>query len=243
MFEKFSYWLFLFFLFNTIGWVLESTIESLYHKRLINRGFLTGPYIQIYGVGGVMLAIIGIYVRPYTPFAVFFAGVIAATGLEYLIGGILERVFKKQFWDYSMLKFTYKNRISLLSSLFWGVLSLFMTYILYGFISPPVLSINPYIIYGINAVMTVIMGADALVQIDKQKHIEEMLAKLPYERARETLLKTIMRIGTPRQIHDALLNKLKFLTEDLKRFGVQYIDITDTITEDLPDDESETPES
>ncbi|MBQ7835279.1 MAG: hypothetical protein IJ385_05795, partial [Ruminiclostridium sp.] len=39
--------LFLFFVFCNIGWVIESTIESLYRRSFINRGFLKGPYIPI----------------------------------------------------------------------------------------------------------------------------------------------------------------------------------------------------
>ena len=56
MFEYNMYQLmFLFFLFCNIGWVLESTIESLYRQRLINRGFLKGPYIPLYGFGGMTI--------------------------------------------------------------------------------------------------------------------------------------------------------------------------------------------
>ena len=35
---------FMFMLFCNIGWIQESAIESFYHRRLINRGFLKGPH-------------------------------------------------------------------------------------------------------------------------------------------------------------------------------------------------------
>lgn len=208
MFEEFSYWLFLFYLFDVMGWILESSIESLYHKRFINRGFLWGPYIPIYGVGGIMLANIG---QPFkwNPFVAYIVGALACTALEYMIGGVLERVFKKQFWDYSMMNFTYKNRISLVSSMFWGIMTLFMTYVLYDFISPLARSLDSHIMLGVNTVMTVAVGIDAAVQIDRQINIEKILAKLPNERARELLMKTAMRIGHAKQIRDALLSRLK----------------------------------
>ena len=62
-------------------------------------------------------------------FVVFFAAMIFCTILEYFTGWLMETMFNKQFWDYSMLKLVYKNRISLVTSLFWGVMGLFMAYV------------------------------------------------------------------------------------------------------------------
>jgi len=202
MLEIFSYWLFLFFLFNVIGWSLECTIESLWHKRLINRGFLKGPYIPIYGIGGIMMAFVGLGLR-HNGFLVYITGMLAATLLEYMVGSILERAFKKQFWDYSMLQFTYKNRISLMSSMFWGVLTLFQTYVLYDIVSPLAHAVPLNLRSAICAVMTMVMGIDALIQIKRQINIEKLLAKLSIEKVRENLLRTIYRLGNPRQIRDA----------------------------------------
>lgn len=110
-----------------MGWMQESAIESLYHKHPINRGFLKGPYIPIYGVGGILLLFI---CQPFkqNPVAVYFIAMLSCTALEYFVGWMMETFFGKQFWDYSMFKLTYKNRISLVSSLFWGVMGLFVTY-------------------------------------------------------------------------------------------------------------------
>ena len=121
--------LFLFFIFCNIGWVIESTIESLYRRSFINRGFLKGPYIPIYGFGGMTILLC---CMPFEEngFVVYFVGVLSCTTLEYFVGWVMETIFQKQFWDYSMLKFTYKNRISLIPSLFWGLLSLVLVYVL-----------------------------------------------------------------------------------------------------------------
>lgn len=81
------------------------------------------PYIPIYGVGGLLLLFI---CHPFRDngFQVFFVALIACTALEYFTGWLMETMFGKQFWDYSMFRITYKNRISLVSSLFWGVMGL-----------------------------------------------------------------------------------------------------------------------
>ena len=123
--------LFLFFIFCNIGWVIESSIESLYRRRFINRGFLNGPYIPIYGFGGMTILICCMPFQ-HNGFLVYIVGVLSCTALEFFVGWVMESIFQKQFWDYSMLKFTYKNRISLIPSLFWGLLALFLVYVLYG---------------------------------------------------------------------------------------------------------------
>ena len=81
-----EYWLFTFCIYCMAGWVQESTIESLYHRRPINRGFLRGPYIPIYGVGGLLLLFI---CHPFRDngFQVFFVALIACTALDGLAYG------------------------------------------------------------------------------------------------------------------------------------------------------------
>ena len=80
----------------------------------------------------------------------------------------MEKMFHKQFWDYSMLKFTYKNRISLLSSLFWGLLSLFMVYVLYGIIVEVVRLLPYQAIIGYDLIMTAAMVIDTIYTISMQ---------------------------------------------------------------------------
>lgn len=208
---------------------MESAIESVNHKRLINRGFLVGPYIPIYGVGGVLFAIMGIPLKdafdePFLNiFLVFFVGMSSATLLEYIVGSVLERVFKKQFWDYSTLKltnkFTYKNRISLVSSLFFGVLALIQTYFFYEQVDKIVSRLDFRFIVAVDIVMTLIMGVDAFIQIKRQINIHEILEKLPYEQLKEALYNNMLKMGGKQQIlefRDFLKNiNLKNINENI----------------------------
>ncbi len=166
-------WLFYFFVFTMIGWVQESIIESLYHKKLINRGFLKGPYIPIYGFGGCLMLLV---CKPFSfnGFLVFLVGMVSCTILEFCTGMIMEKVFNKQFWDYSMFKLTIKNRISLVVSLFWGLLSLFMVYVLDNLISSFYAWVNPVAIWAYIGVMTVLMTVDFIVSA--RKNYREKLA-------------------------------------------------------------------
>ncbi|MCL1866416.1 MAG: hypothetical protein FWF82_03295 [Oscillospiraceae bacterium] len=221
----FLYWLFMFYLFSAMGWVIESVIESVCHQRPINRGSLWGPYIPIYGMGGVLFALSGNALKHSSEnvylnvFLVFFVGLSLATLLEYWGGSALERIFKKQFWDYSTLKltykFTYKNRISLVSSLFFGVLALFQAYILFDRVYPFTTSLNFYVLITINIVMTLCMGIDIIVQVRRFEHIQEFLEKLSYEQLRETLFQNMLRMARASQIREFRNAVFKNISENI----------------------------
>ena len=186
--------LFMFILFCNIGWVQESVIESLYHRRPVNRGFLKGPYIPIYGFGGMFLLICCVPFKD-NGFLVYFVGMLGCTVLEYFVGWLLESIFHKQFWDYSMLKFTYKNRISLISSLFWGLLALFMVYILHGIVDW-VLGVVPNIVMMIyTMVMSLAMLVDFIVTVVYQSVMIKKLKTLPYDKVKKIVTEKFIELG------------------------------------------------
>lgn len=173
---QFEYWVFAFFLFTMIGWLQESVIESLYHRKLINRGFLKGPYIPIYGYGGIAMLVCCLPFR-WNGFLVFLVGMAACTALEFFVGWLMEKLFNKQFWDYSMFRITYKNRISLVSSLFWGALSLFMVYVLYDIVKKLCFSVPHVFVYAFDIVMAVVVSVDFIITTRKafreKKHAKQ----------------------------------------------------------------------
>lgn len=192
-YEPYHY-VFLFFIFCNIGWVQESLIESLYHRRWINRGFLKGPYIPIYGFGGMLLFLCSIPFKE-NGFLVYISGAICCTILEYFVGWLMETFFHKQFWDYSMMKLTYKNRISLLSSMFWGILSLFMAYVLSGILESLLEVLPTPAVLAYSTAMAVLMTADAVVSISQYVNFRDELKKFSKERARQIITEKFIRIG------------------------------------------------
>ena len=81
------------------GWVFETTVVSVQQRRFVNRGFLDGPMLPIYGFGAsIMLHVaLPLYDRPV---ALFFAGMVVATAFEYVVGVLMETIFKVKYWDY-----------------------------------------------------------------------------------------------------------------------------------------------
>lgn len=209
--------MFMFFLFCNIGWLQESTIESVYHKRVINRGFLHGPYIPIYGFGGMTILLICMPFRE-NGFLVYFVGLVSCTILEYFVGWLMETMFHKQFWDYSMMKFTYKNRISLISSLFWGLLSLFMVYILHGIVDAVVMSIPAVILAVYDGIMLIAVCIDTIVSVSRETAFMEKIKKLPYDKAKKAMVNRFIRLGGAvmkrRQRFNELFDRIKLNVDD-----------------------------
>ncbi len=226
--------LFLFFVFCNIGWVIESTIESLYRRSFINRGFLKGPYIPIYGFGGMTILMC---CMPFEEngFFVYLVGVLSCTTLEYFVGWIMETIFQKQFWDYSMLKFTYKNRISLLPSLFWGLLSLFLVYVLYAPVDALVnfVPMNFVIIYDI--AFAIIMAVDIVISVSSHIHFKEYLKKFPADKAKKLLKNKYIRLGGA-----VIKRRQRNLARMFEKLKLEFADNDDDLFDEFPEmEESE----
>ena len=190
----FDHWVFMFFVFTMIGWVHETTVESLYHKKFVNRGSLKGPYIPIYGFGGCVI-IFCAYPFRNNGFFVFTSGLICCTILEYFTGWLMEKLFHRQFWDYSMLKLTYKNRISLLSSLCWGALSLLQIYIVFPFLSwfGTVLGSNFLVIF--DCVMMITVSVDVILTVRRNIGWRNIAKKLSPEQIKLAVREKRMQVG------------------------------------------------
>ena len=108
-------------IYSVIGWVYESTICSIGHRKLINRGFLNGPYCPIYGTGAVLvLLVLG---KIQNPVVLFFAGAVVTCSLEYFTSWLMEKLFHARWWDYSKRKFNIGGRVCLIGAVVFGACS------------------------------------------------------------------------------------------------------------------------
>ncbi|MGM9613436.1 MAG: hypothetical protein ACI3XZ_08005 [Butyricicoccus sp.] len=126
-------WLLVFYIYCFLGWIFESVVVSVKQKRLVNRGFLRGPMLPIYGFGATIMLHVALPLTGH-PVQIYFAGLVVATAFEYVVGVLMESIFKVKYWDYSEHRFQFQGRICLQSSLAWGVLSVLLMYVLH----PPV---------------------------------------------------------------------------------------------------------
>lgn len=122
-----------FFIYSFLGWVWESAYVSLKEKRLVNRGFVTGPVCTIYGCGAVAVYLT---LKPISGnlLFLFVGGIVVPTILEYLTSVLMEAVFHTRWWDYSSSRFNFQGRICLGASLGWGFFTVILFYILHPFV-------------------------------------------------------------------------------------------------------------
>ena len=112
-----------FIIFSIIGLIIETSYCYLTTGVLESRkGFLIGPFCPIYGVGAAtIIAVFGDSKK--SRFKLFLEGLIFGTLLEYVLSYILEAIYGMKFWNYSYLKYNINGRISLVYSVFWGILT------------------------------------------------------------------------------------------------------------------------
>jgi uncharacterized membrane protein len=121
-------------IYSFVGWILEVLYVLATTQKLENRGFLTGPFLPIYGVGAVLLILL---VLPYltNPFLVFLGTVVIASVLEFFTHLALDKIFHITLWDYSDKPFNLHGRICLQNSLLFGVLGLLLLYVLHPLVT------------------------------------------------------------------------------------------------------------
>ncbi|MCI8401547.1 MAG: hypothetical protein HFI38_05540 [Lachnospiraceae bacterium] len=120
--ERLCQWLAYFYIYCICGWIWETSYVSVCEKRFVNRGFLHGPVIPLYGSGAVAMLFLALPVKD-SIMSAYLVGVVGATLLELITGWAMEKLFKVKYWDYSRQRFQYRGYICLSSSLFWGVLT------------------------------------------------------------------------------------------------------------------------
>ena len=122
---KFILLFLLFIIYSFIGWLLEIAYCFVKEKKIINRGFLIGPYCPIYGLGCIL--IITLLERYENNILVLFVmSMFICSILEYLISFTLEKLFNARWWNYADRKYNINGRICLEMLVPFGILGVFM---------------------------------------------------------------------------------------------------------------------
>ena len=184
-------WLLLFFCYCFLGWVWESCYVSVCQKRWVNRGFLHGPLLPIYGSGAIVILFLTLPVR-HSPVLIYLLGMIGATVLEYVTGAVMERLFHVRYWDYSKHRFNLNGHICLSSSLAWGFFSLALVHWLHPPIERAVLWLPAFAAGPLAAALLVAFAVDTVQSVRDALDFRELLTELT--ESSETLAKIQERL-------------------------------------------------
>ena len=165
----------LFWIFSFFGWVMEVIVCSIDEKRIVNRGFLLGPYCPIYGCGGVVMLLLSPYKED--PVTCFILAMVICSVIEYIASYLMEKIFKVRWWDYSTDSFNLNGRICLRNSIAFGLLGMICTS-----------HVNPWLIsllnkLGNNAIILlfiiifIITTTDIIVSCNVMNNIKKNISK------------------------------------------------------------------
>ena len=216
-----SQWVLFFFLYSFLGWIWESCYVSVRKRRWVNRGFMHGPMLPLYGSGAMVVLIVTIPVRDNI-LLVFLMGMIGATILEYFTGITMERLFHVRYWDYRNLKFNVRGYICPLASLCWGVFSILMVKVVHIPFEHIVLLIPVTIADILAFVLTIAAAVDFTQSFNEAMDMKRILVQL--EASKEQIQKMQERLkDASEEMQDRLKDASEGVQERLKRAseGVQ----------------------
>jgi len=170
--EQFIFYFFLFFLYSIFGWMIEVIYVTYTENKLINRGFLIGPYLPLYGTSAIIMVL---YLNQYkeNPLTIFLLSMVICTFLEYITSYFMEKIFKARWWDYSKLKFNINGRVCLTNSLLFGILSLILIYLINPLFVKVINNMNNLLLTIITIICLIIFIIDIIIScniIMKLKH-------------------------------------------------------------------------
>lgn len=166
-----------FIIYSFFGWMMESIFKTILQKKIVNSGFLYGPFCPIYGLGAFIMLLFLNYFK-YNPVILFLMASLILTFWEYVVGILLEKLFQIKYWDYSERKFNFQGRICLLHFLLWGLLGTIFIFIVHPIIVEVLNFIPTQIITAWVTIIITVMGIDFIVTIMKLKNIQIKIASL-----------------------------------------------------------------
>ena len=122
----------LFALASCIGWLYEMVCVWILYGYYFDRGVLHLPMCPIYGVGILLLMLV--LKRVNHTAGIFLGSFIIATGVELGASYLLEYGFHRILWSYEGWPGSFQDRISLVSSIIFGL----MATIFIKVIKPPI---------------------------------------------------------------------------------------------------------
>jgi len=165
---------------------VESAYVSLKERppHWINRGFMRGPFLPLYGSGAIMMLVVSAPFQ-HNILLTYVAGCIGATILEYITGVTMEALFKVRYWDYSDVPFNFQGHVCLGTSLSWGLLTILMTRVIHRPIEGLMYMIPAGLLSVIVFMLTVCIAGDFALSFRAALDIRDIL--LAMEKVKEEM--------------------------------------------------------
>lgn len=219
IFELLTY----FVTYSFAGWVMESIFRSISERKIINTGFLKGPFCPIYGIGAI---IIYVFLSGFKEniLLLFLAGFIVLSVWEYLVGILLEKIFHTKYWDYSSHKFNIQGRVCLTNSVYWGILGFVFIYYIHPFVVDKLQLIDDIYLEVIVYCTLILITIDAIITIVKMKNLSATLEKIEKLNAQiKEKLEEVKELGKDKAKYELAENIQKIINKlNIKKSRISW---------------------
>ena len=154
---------------------MEIIVCSIDEKKLVNRGFLLGPYCPIYGFGGISMLIL--YPYRSEPMVCFILALVICSVIEYVTGYLMEKIFKVRFWDYSKESFNLNGRVCLRNAIAFGFLGMLSTSYIYPVMFNFLKKMNDTLLIILCSLVFIITTVDIIVSCKVMNKIKKKIIK------------------------------------------------------------------
>lgn len=189
----------LFIIYSFMGWVYETIFCTIKGGKWENRGFLYGPICPIYGTGSIAIsAIMKLTIESQIEliwWQIFLISVVGSAVLEYVTSWALEKLFHAIWWDYSNLPLNLQGRISLFTSLGFGLGGLLIVYIIAPYTVNCVEFIPSLIMELLALCFVFLFAVDLTLTVTALHHFDRMVVRMEdrFNHRMETIVDTTVQ--------------------------------------------------
>ncbi len=206
-----------FIIYSFLGWIMESVVRSICERKIINTGFLKGPFCPIYGIGATIMFL---FLEGFEnkPILLFFIAIVLLTAWEYIVGVLLENLFHTKYWDYSNHKCNFQGRICLTNSICWGVLGVLFVKYIHPVVQQLIAKIDNNLLNYVMAILFVILLVDTITSIINVKNMKTTLEKIEnINKEIKEKLKEIRRLKKEKEEKITTTENIQQVIEVLKK--------------------------
>ncbi|NMA22483.1 MAG: putative ABC transporter permease [Spirochaetales bacterium] len=164
-----------FLVYAVIGYVIEVIYCSLGERKLVNRGFLHGPWLPIYGIGA-LLVIVGTAPVATQIVAVFVVTVILTSAVEYIGSWALEKFFGIKLWDYSTYPLNIKGRVCAKNPTLFGLLGVALVFGLHPVVHSTVYAMSDPVRSNVAHAVILLLAVDTTASVMRLVTFTALLA-------------------------------------------------------------------
>ena len=149
----------MFLIFSFVGWSWEVILHFIQVGQLVNRGTLHGPWLPIYGLGGIIALVLCARFRK-KPVVFFLVSTTLCGVIEYVSSWTLEMKYHQKWWSYDGYFLNINGRICAEGLLVFGIGCCVVVYVLAPMIDHMLSKLKPKVLIALSLILGGIYVAD-----------------------------------------------------------------------------------